>query len=145
MLRDSSSFKKVWDACIEQQVMPLPLWMNIRFFNLSEKLGFMDTVGNGQLEIRDIEAVFPLGQYDPGDIDYYLRNVTHYLLGLDREMKSGEAIDGPGESNLSWALEMLDRGVIEPPRRVLRLYPKASSKEVRDTLAAIVDTSQYST
>ncbi len=33
----------------------------------------MDTVGNAQLEIRDIEAVFPLAEYDPGDIDYYLR------------------------------------------------------------------------
>ena len=43
---------------------------------------------------------------------------------LDRT--PGEQIDGPGESNLSWTLEVLDQGVIEPPRRVLRLYAKAS-------------------
>ena len=137
VLRDDAAFRQVWDACSQQQKMPLPLWMNIRFFNLSDKLGFMDTVGNGQLEIRDVEAVFPSAKYNPGDIDYYLRNVTHYLLGLDREMQSGEDIDGPGESNLSWTMEVLDQGVIEPPRRVLRLYPKASSNAVRTALSAV--------
>ncbi len=116
--------------------MPLPLWTNIRFFNLSEKLGFMDSVGNGQLEMRDVEAIFPTARYDPRDIDNYLRNVTHYMLGLDREMKTGETIDGPGESDLSWTMEVLDRGVVEPPRQVLRLYPKASGKAVREALSA---------
>ena len=137
VLRDYASFRQVWDPFTEQEKMPLPLWMNIRFFNLSENFGFMDTVGNAQLEIRDVEAVFPSSQYDPGDIDYYLRNVTHYLLDLDREMHSGEAIDGPGESNLSWTMEVLDQGLVDPPRRVLRLYPKASKKAVQTALSAI--------
>ena len=137
VLRDYASFRQVWDPCTEQQNLPLALWMNIRFFNLSEKLGFMDTVGNAQLEIRDVEAVFPPAEYDPGDIDYYVRNVTHYLLGLDRELQSGEEIDGPGESNLSWTMEVLDQGVIDPPRRVLRLYPKASAKAVRAALSPV--------
>lgn len=137
LLRDYASFRQLWDACIAQQKMPLPLWMNIRFFNLSEHLAFMDTVGNGQLEIQDVEAVFPPAKFDPGDIDYYLRNVTHYLLGLDRAMQSGEDIDGPGDSNLSWTIEVLEHGVVEPPRRVLRLYPKASTKAVRVALSAV--------
>lgn len=137
VLRDYASFRQVWEPCTEEQKLPLSLWMNIRFFNLSEKLGFMDTVGNAQLEIRDVEAVFPSANYDPGDIDYYLRNVTHYLLALDREMQSGEDIDGPGENNQSWTMEVLDQGVIDPPRRVLRLYPKASAKAVRAALSAV--------
>ena len=111
--------------------------MNIRLFNLSDELGFMDTVGNGQLEISDVEAMFPSAKYDPGDVDYYLRNVTHYLLGVDREMQSGEEIDGPGESNLSWTMEVLDRGLVDPPRRVLRLYPKANINAVRTVLSAV--------
>jgi hypothetical protein len=137
VLRNDTSFQEIWDACAAQRKIPLPLWMNIRFFNLSDQFGFMDTVGNGQLEIRDVEATFPKAHYDPGDIDDYLRNVTHYLLGLDREMKTGEEIDGRGETNLSWTMEVLDQGVIEPPRRVLRLYPKANSDRVREALAAI--------
>ena len=97
----------------------------------------MDTVGNAQLEVRDVEAVFPLATYVPEDIDHYLRNVTHYLLDVDRELRSGEEIDGPGERNLSWTMELLDQGVVEPPRRVLRLYPKAHAKAVRGVLPNI--------
>lgn len=44
VLRDSTNFREVWTECEEQQKLPLPLWMNIRFFQLNEKLGFMDTV-----------------------------------------------------------------------------------------------------
>lgn len=137
VLRDHESFCQEWDAYMEQQTMPLPLWMNIRFFELTEKLGFMETVGNAQLDTCDLEAVFPSAKYDPEDIDYYLRNVTHYLLDLDRELNSGERIDGRGESNLSWTREVLDEGVVEPPRRVPRLYPKADSKAVRQALSAV--------
>jgi hypothetical protein len=136
VLRDYPSFQQLWDACGEQENIPLPLWMNVRFFNLNEQLGFMDTVGNGQLEIRDVEAIFPRSQYEPGDVDYYLRNVTHYLLESDPELRTGEAIDGPGESNLSWTMEVLDEGVAEPPRRVLRLYARASHQAVQEALAA---------
>src|SRR5262245_29023494 len=121
VLRDHASFSELWNECANQKKLPLPLWMNIRFFNLNEKLGFMDTVGNGQLDLQDVEAIFPQAKFDPGTVDYYLRNVTHYLLGLDREIQTGEAIDGPGESDLSWTAEVLQKGTIEPPRPVLRL------------------------
>lgn len=97
----------------------------------------MDTVGNAQLDARDVEAVFPFAEYDPADIDYYLRNVTHYLLGLDREVKSGDEIDGPGESNLSWTMEVLDQGLVDPPRKVLRLWPKSSSTAVQAALSSV--------
>jgi Domain of unknown function (DUF4261) len=137
VLRDRKRFRDLWDGCRKQQKVSLLLWTNTRSFILSEKLGFMDTVGNSQLEIRDVEAIFPQGSYHPGDIDYYLRNVTHYLLDLDREMQTGEAMDGPGESNLTWTIEMLDKGVIEPPRQVLRLYPKAIREAVHAAIAAI--------
>ena len=76
----------------------------------------------------------PFDQYDPSNVDYYLRNVTHYLLGLGRSLKTGEEIDGPGESNLSWTMEVLDQGVVPPPRRVLRLFPKAIRAAVRQAL-----------
>jgi Domain of unknown function (DUF4261) len=131
VLRDRASFRELRTACKKQEKIPLPLWMNVRFFNVNDKFSLMDTVGNGQLDLRDVEAVFPKAKYDPDDIDYCLRNVTHYLLGLDRDLKSGEEIDGPGESNLTWTTEALKEGASPPPRRVLRLYPKANRKEIR--------------
>lgn len=137
VLRDRASFREVWVECEKQQRIPLPLWINIRFFNLDEELSFMDTVGNGQLDVSDVEAIFPTAEYDPGDVDYYLRDVTHYLLDLGREVRTGERMDGPGESDLSWTAEVIEDGTIEPPRRVLRLYPEANRKAVRQALAAV--------
>jgi hypothetical protein len=137
VLKDHAGFHDVWNACGQQGESPLPLWVNIRFFNLNKGLGFMDTIGNGQLEVGDVEAVFPSAQYQPGDIGHYLRNVTHYLLDQRPELKSGEAIDGPGESDLSWTIEVLDEGTITPPRKVVRLYPKSSRPAIQQALAAI--------
>lgn len=136
VLRDGAGFRDTWDACEKQQKIPLLLWMNIRHFNLNERFGLMDSVGNGQLEIQDVEAIYPRAEYDPGTISYYVSNVTHYLLDLDRAIKTGEAIDGPGESNLSWTIEVCKLGIVAPPRRVLRLYPKASGAAIREALAA---------
>jgi hypothetical protein len=137
VLRDLATFREVWLECKKQKKIPLQLWMNVRFFYLNDSLGFMDTVGNGQLNVQDVEAIYPRAKYAPRDIDYYLRNVTHYLLDLDREIKTGEAIDGPGESNLSWTADVLEQPIVQPPRRTLRLYPKAHRKEVREALSAI--------
>ncbi|MBI1830086.1 MAG: hypothetical protein HYR84_01385 [Planctomycetes bacterium] len=49
-------------------------------------------------------------------------------------MKTGEDIDGPGESNLSWTMEVLEASAAEPPRRVVRLYPKANRKVIQKAL-----------
>jgi hypothetical protein len=137
VLLDQNRFGRLWVAALAQQQLPFPLWMNIRYFNLSDSLGFMDTVGNGQMDVSDVEAIFPLSHYHPNDVDYYLRNVTHYLLEAKPELKTGETIDGPGEHNLSWTLELRDDGVVQPPRKVLRLYPQASSIAVNDALAGL--------
>lgn len=137
VLRDRDSFHDVWEECLKQQYLPLPLWVNIRFFTLNEKLCFMDSVGNGQLDIPDIEAVFPKARYRPADVDYYLRNITHYLLDTDRELKTGEAIDGPGETGLSWMIERHENGIVAPPRRVLRLFPWSDRDEIHAAIAML--------
>ncbi len=136
ILRDCEGFRELSAACARGQFVPLQLWSNVRFFNLNESFCFMDTVGNGQLDIADVEAIFPTDAYDPGDVDYYLRNVTHYLLHLGREIKSGERFDGPGENNLSWMVEVLDDGLMSPPRRVIRLFPKSKRREIGKLVAA---------
>jgi hypothetical protein len=137
VLCNYARFREIWDACGEQKNIPLLLWSNIRFFSLSDGLGFMDTVGNLQLGIRDLEAIFPSTKYNPREIDYYLRNVSHYLLDQEQKIKNGDAIDGPGETNLSWIIELHDKGITAPPRSVMRLYPRANHKAVQAGLAAI--------
>jgi hypothetical protein len=104
ILRDQGSFRQFWSQAEQQGKLPLALWANIRFFSLNDTLGFMDTIGNGQLGVEDVEVVYPKSQYEPGVIDYYLRNVTHYLREIrGRSMiRTGDEIDGPNETNLSW-------------------------------------------
>jgi len=136
VLCDYAEFRKVWNACVEQDLVPMPLWMNVRFYNLNDEIGLMDTVGNGQLDISDVEAFFPKSEYDPNDVANYLRNVSLYLLDLDREIQSGEAFDGPGESNLSWVVQCVENGVVSPPRHVLRLCPKATRRHIDKAIAA---------
>ena len=137
VLRDRTSFRALWDESSKQNKLPLPLWMNIRFFRLGEKFVLMDTVGNEQLQIKDVEAVFSSDEYHPAHVDYYLRNVTEYLRDFNRELRTGESIDGPGKSDLSWSMEVLEKGLVEPPRRVLRLHPKADSTAIQRALADI--------
>jgi hypothetical protein len=134
VLRDRASFRWRWDRCTRQSLMPLPLWINIRFFHLDGGILFMDTVGNAQLAVRDVEAVFPAEKYQPDDVYDYLCNVILYLLEKDGEMRTGNVCDGPKENTLSWRVEALDRGLVAPPRRVLRLYPNDARAAVYKAL-----------
>jgi hypothetical protein len=129
VLRDRASFSEMWNACVADKVIALPLWSNIRFFNLSD-LMVMDTVGNAQFDAMDIEAIFP-ESCSPQEVDGYLRNVTLYLVDSRPQFESGESIDGPGEQDTSWTLEVLESGLTSPPRQILRLYPKRDADAVR--------------
>lgn len=136
-LRDLNDFKNTFHEAEKQNRVPLLLWMNVRFFKLTEELYLMDTVGNNQIDVTDVEAVFPVKEYEAGTIDYYLRNVTHYLLDSKPVFSDNESIDGPNESILSWMINLSDRGAVTPPREVLRLFPGSLQKDVRAILSSI--------
>ena len=135
VLCDQATFSGFWEQGKELRQFPLMLWINVRMYSLDETLIFMDTVGNSQLDVRDVEAIFPRAQYEAADVATHLRNVTYYLLESKAEIRTGEAIDGPGESDLSWTTEVVDKGTVTPPRGVLRVYPKSDRDAVREALA----------
>jgi hypothetical protein len=136
VLLNQDVFCDVWTWSEREDILPLPLWTNVRFFSLSDEFGLMDTVGNGQLDVQDVEGIFPKGEYDPNEIAKHVQNVSHYLLESELPVRSGDAIDGPNETNLSWTLELLENGLIRPPRRVVRLYPKAHSRTIQAAISA---------
>lgn len=139
VLCDKSRYSREVHECEEGNFLTLSLWSNVRFFNLSETLLFMDTIGNQQLDVMDIEAIFLSKDYEPAQVDYYLRNVTQYLIDARPNFKSGEKIDGPNETNLSWTLEVIESKLVAIPREVLRLYPTKDGDEVRRTLGVDAD------
>lgn len=132
VLRDRETFRAHQKAYKDQ--IPLLLWANVRLFRVNDALVFMDTVGNGQLDLPDVEAFFPKGKYEPADIDDYLRSVTLYLRGRGQLPQTGEEIDGPNEGDL-WTIEALPDGGMLPPRRVVRLYSKGLGEDIKKALA----------
>jgi hypothetical protein len=136
VLRDRATFREHNKAYKDD--IPLLLWVNVRLFRVNDSLVFMDTVGNDQLDVPDLEAFFAKDKYQPDDIDSYLRSVTLYLRGRTEPLGTGEEIDGPSEAdNMTWTIETLQESGMPPPRRVVRLYPKTLGEEIKKALAEI--------
>lgn len=136
VLTDRDGFRFVWDGCRKEQKIPVQLWSNVRLFDLDPRFIFMDTVGNSQLDLPDVEAIFPKSDYDAAAVSYYLLNVTVYLIG-GATLRTADPIDGPGETNLSWTIETSNNGIWTPPRKVVRLCPHVSQDEVKNLLSTI--------
>lgn len=69
VLRDLASFQSIVGQCAVQKTLPLLLWSHIRLFHLNENFGFMDSVGNGQFDLPDVEVIYPKQRYAPETID----------------------------------------------------------------------------
>jgi hypothetical protein len=105
---------------------PLDLWANVRLFNVDDGWHVMDTVGNGQLDhlglptpFPDLEACFPRGACDVGEVDPFLRNTTLYVLRQGPVFRGGDTIDGPGGRWRAWGRK---RGLVTPPRATVRFF-----------------------
>jgi hypothetical protein len=102
--------------------LPLDVWCNIRLFNLGD-VGWlmMDSVGMWQLDTPDHEACFPRDAYNCGEVDNFLRNAGWYLYQKGPVIKDGDTMDGPG--SIRWQAKKFTRGLVPPPREVLRWLP----------------------
>src|SRR5512133_2244581 len=94
----------------------LDTWSNVRLFSYDDGWSFMDTVGNGQLDLPDHEAAFPAGRFEPAAVDSFLRNASLYLLRNGPVVKNGDTMDAPGE--LRWQAWSFVEGLMSPPRAV---------------------------
>lgn len=123
--------RELTEECLEyaesQSLPALDLWSNVRLFNIDENFSLMDTVGNEQLDLPDIEAVISR-DYDCGEIDSFLRNATYYLLSKGADViKDKDTMDGP--RNVRWQAHHFPNGLTDPPRRVICFVP-LDGKEV---------------
>lgn len=120
VLRDQAMVEESLEYGRDHELPPLELWSNVRLFNIDENWSLMDTVGNGQLDVVDIEAAFDR-RYDPGEVDGFLRNVTLYLLTNGAVIQDKDTMDGPG--NIRWQARHFENGLCDPPRRVICFVP----------------------
>lgn len=87
----------------------------------SARLPPYDTIGLEQLDIRDHEAAFAPGTYDPDDVASFLRNATHYVRENGPVLCDGDTMDGPGERR--WQIHSFDNSLAMAPREVMRWLP----------------------
>lgn len=110
----------------EQGVLPLPLWSNVRLFNLEPGWTAMDTVGMEQLDVDDHEACFRPESFDLGDVAGFLRNATEYIREQGPVVQDGDTMDGPNDTR--WQAQTEMESLAPRPRTVTRWLPQDGSK-----------------
>jgi hypothetical protein len=112
----------------KSRLPPLELWANVRQFRLENSWSIMDTIGNLQFGVPDVQASLPPGtSYDPVEVMHFLRDVTWAMVqGL--RIQDGETRTGPG--NTSWSAKFLPAHV-EPRRQVVAWFPKKRPQSAR--------------
>ena len=118
-----------------ESLLPLELWANARFVRLdadTEGWFMLDTVGMWQLDVPDHEATFT-EVYEPGEVDYFLRNAGLYVFTNGPIIKNGDTMDGAGD--IRWRAYTL-QSLFPPPREVIRWFPADGTKPPLQVLPA---------
>lgn len=125
VLRDQNSLRQGLNYAWNYELPPLDMWTNVRLFRAEDSWALMDTVGMGQLDMPDMEAVYDTERYEPADVERFLRNASLYLLGTDEVFEDGDAADGPGD--VSWNAIECEESLSDPPRETIRWFPDDGS------------------
>lgn len=118
VLREESGLRRGLNHAWNLDLAPLDMWTNVRLFRTSEEWSLMDTVGNGQFDLPDLEAVFSTEHYEPSEVENFLRSASLYMIGSDEEVEEGDTADGPG--NLTWVAMECHDALSDPPRETIR-------------------------
>lgn len=122
VLRDDDGLRRGMNYAWSHELPPLDMWTNVRLFRATEQWSLMDTVGNGQFDLPDLEAVYTTDDFEPSDIEGFLRSASLYMLQGGEKVEDGDTAEGPGEIN--WmAMECID-ALSDPPRPTIRWIPE---------------------
>ena len=122
VLRDASGLRQGLNHAWNHEFPPLDMWTNVRLFRATESWSLMDTVGNGQLDLLDLEAVYNTEAYEPGEVERFLRNASLYMLEKEATVEDGDTADGPGDCD--WVAMACESSLSDPPRPTIRWIPK---------------------
>jgi len=121
-LRDASALADALQYAEAEGIPPLDAWCNVRVAPGGESWLVMDTIGNQQLDIPDIELDMAREKgYDLTQVDGFLRSITEYLLEKGDVIADGDTMDGVGTT---WTFVKRKTGILMPPRPTLRAFPQ---------------------
>jgi hypothetical protein len=122
VLRDATGLRRGLNYAWSHDLPPLDMWTNVRLFRALPEWSLMDTVGNGQFDLPDMEAVFPVDQFEPSEVEGFLRNAVLYMLRGEEEVDDGDTADGPG--GIPWQVMACHDSLSDPPRPTMRWLPQ---------------------
>ena len=121
VLRDESGLRRGLNYAWNHELPPLDVWTNVRIYKATDSWSLMDTVGNGQFDLPDLEAVYDSQKYEPADVERFLRSASLYMLNSELEVDDGDSADGPGD--VVWKAMECDEALSDPPRPSIRWFP----------------------
>ncbi len=121
VLVDRATFEDNVRVCLDNDVPLIFLWTNVRLFRIDDSWAMMDTVGNGQFDLPDLEACFDFEQHESVRVSDFLWTVS-LLINENPEMEHAEAIED--DEGLLWHLRPFDESLCDPQRFILRLIPQ---------------------
>ena len=132
VLRNESGLRQGLNYAWNHDLPPLDMWTNVRLFRATDSWSLMDTVGNGQFDLPDIEAIYDAERFEPSEVERFLRFASLYLLDGDDQVDEGDTADGPGE--VSWVAMQCDEALSDPPRPTIRWVPQDGSEPPAELL-----------
>jgi uncharacterized protein DUF4261 len=132
------------DAALERKVgeggPPFELWTNVRAVALGQEGDLrwlaLDVIGMTQLRLPDLEALFAEGQEEPEAVEALLRNACLHMASGKPIPPGVTADDGRGRR---WKTSAA-RGIVAPPRPVVRWLPEESARPTEATLTKLSST-----
>jgi hypothetical protein len=132
VIRDQTGLRQGLNHAWSHELPPLDMWTNVRIYRADEEWSLMDTVGNGQFDVPDLEAVFENDRFEPSEIEGFLRSASLYMLRGEDEIEEGDTADGPGE--VSWQAMECEDALSDPPRPTIRWIPESDSEPPQELL-----------
>ena len=132
VLCDENGLRQGLNYAWNHELPPLDMWTNVRLFRATETWSLMDTVGNGQLDVPDLEAIYDSDRYEPSDVERFLRNASLYMLNNDEAVDDGDTADGPGD--ICWTAMECEDALSDPPRSTIRWVPDDGSDPPEELL-----------
>lgn len=133
VLRDENGLRQGLNSAWNHDVPPLDMWTNVRLFRAEAEWSLMDTVGNGQFDLPDMEAIYIADRYEPAEVEGFMRNASLYLLNDEEEVDDGDTADGPG--GITWMAMQCNDALTDPPRPTIRWIPQDGSQPPEELLA----------
>ena len=121
VIRDATGLRQGLNHAWNHNLPALDMWTNVRIYRADEEWSLMDTVGNGQFDVPDLEAVFENDRFEPSEVEGFLRSASLYMLRGDEEIEDGDTADGPGQ--VSWRAIECEDALSDPPRPTIRWLP----------------------